>query len=128
MITDIIEDKTGKMILNNDGKKIKVTLLLKGKAKKTIGTIDLVKRTLTVNRIKAKHLLNISNSYGFNHFLLHKATRFDTIILKEKETKAKYKLDRIKLLEAGSFLFFEKQGFERQIFVSRDWIMLHKIN
>lgn len=127
MITDIIQDKTGTMILNNDGKRIKVALLLKGKAKKMIGTIDLAKRTLTVNRIKAKHLLNISNSYGFNHFLLNKATRFDTIILKEKETNAKYQLDRIKLLEVGSFLFFEKQGFERQIFVSRDWIMLHRI-
>jgi len=83
--------------------------------RRKIGILNLQNRTLEVKRIRNKHLHNKSNSYGFNYFLIHEATLFDHIVLRETNT---YKIPVQFIKENGKVLNFKRQNFEIQAFVS----------
>jgi hypothetical protein len=116
----IISDNFGNNIVISDGGK-NISLKLKAENKKReIGTINLEERYLEVKRIKAKHLFRKTNSYGFNHYILSNAKKFDKVMLSDDDGRW---LIPIKLiLEKGHFLHFKNDGFELQIFLSLDII------
>lgn len=98
-----------------------ISLKLKSEARtREIGVINPQKRYFAVNRIREKHLFRKNNSYGFNHYILANAKKFDKVKLSDDFGTW---LIPIKLiLEKGSFLHFNKDGFELQIFLPLDII------
>jgi hypothetical protein len=98
-----------------------ISLKLKSEARtREIGVINPQERYFAVNRIREKHLFRKNNSYGFNHYILANAKKFDSIMLSDDFGTW---LIPIKLiLEKGSFLHFNKDGFELQIFLPLDVI------
>lgn len=98
-----------------------ISLKLKSEARtREIGVINPQERYFAVNRIREKHLFRKNNSYGFNHYILANAKKFDKVKLSDDFGTW---LIPIKLiLEKGSFLHFNKDGFELQIFLPLDII------
>ena len=98
-----------------------ISIQLKNEARtREIGVINQKERYFAVNRIREKHLFRKNNSYGFNHYILSNAKKFDSIRLSDDFGTW---LIPIKLiLEKGSFLHFNKVGFELQIFLTLDII------
>jgi hypothetical protein len=98
-----------------------ISIKLKSEARtREIGVINPKEKYFVVNRIREKHLFRKNNSYGFNHYILTNAKKFDTIKLSDDFGTW---LIPIKLiLEKGSFLHFNKDGFELQIFLPLDII------
>ena len=114
----IIPDKFGNSIIVS-GNIISLKLESETKSRE-IGVMNLKEKYLAVKRIREKHLLRINNSYGFNHYILLNAKKFDKIMLSDNFGRW---LIPIKLiLEKGSFLHFRKEGFELQIFMPIDII------
>lgn len=128
-------DTNGNQILcNQSGKDIIVTLKLKEQVgrrnyPRKLGTIDCEKRILVTKRNYRKHIMKANLSYGFNHFLLKEATKFDHILLEEKDGKERhrYLIPRQKILEEGTFLHFKQIGFEKQIFLSYEKIKTYEL-
>ena len=89
-----------------------------------IGHIN-CKRQFVVKRRQSAHLHIKSQSYGFNHYLLENAKRFDTILLTDET--GSYLINRLEILKEGKFLFFKQQGFELQIFYPIEKIYKNKI-
>ena len=114
----IIPDKFGNSIIVENNI---ISLKLKSESRKReIGVINPQERYFAVNRIREKHLFRKNNSYGFNHYILQNAKKFDKIKLSDDFGTW---LIPIKLiLEKGSFLHFNKNGFELQIFLPLDVI------
>ena len=114
----IIPDKFGNSIIVLENI---ISLQLKSeKRKREIGVINFKEKYLSVNRIRDKHLFRKNNSYGFNHYILSNAKKFDKIMLSDDYGTW---LIPIKLiLEKGSFLHFNNEGFELQIFLPLDVI------
>lgn len=80
-----------------------------------------------VERSENQHLLKKANAYGFNHHVLKEATKFDTVVIHEKESKAVYVIPRTELLSLGKFMFFKQQGFELQTFIDRETLNVYKV-
>lgn len=115
-------DKISQQVADEKGNKLIVMIsgnvflkLTSEKRNRKLGIIQRAKRCFIVKRKRHKHLHNKSNSYGFNHHFLSKAKTFDKILLKDEY--AEYEFPLSKLLDHGRFLFFEKVGFEKQIFL-----------
>ena len=107
-----IVDASGNTILNEDGM---LVLKLKSESKgRTIGNIK--GDTLHVLRSRTKHLLEANKFYGFNHFIISRAKQFDKVMIMDDE--GAYLINNDDILEQGTFLWFNKQGFEKQIFVT----------
>jgi hypothetical protein len=89
-----------------------------------IGVVNIKERTLSIRRLRSKHLLKKSNSYGFNEHVLSTATTFDNVILSDEyET---WSIPREFVINNGKYLFFKGQGFERQVFLAIEKIELYK--
>lgn len=114
----IIPDKFGNSIIVENNI---ISIKLKSESRtREIGVINPQERYFAVNRIREKHLFRKNNSYGFNHHILQNAKKFDKIKLSDDFGTW---LIPIKLiLEKGSFLHFNKDGFELQIFLPLDII------
>lgn len=114
----IIPDKFGNSIIVENNI---ISIKLKSESRtREIGVINPQERCFSVNRIREKHLFRKNNSYGFNHYILQNAKKFDKIKLSDDFGTW---LIPIKLiLEKGSFLHFNKDGFELQIFLPLDVI------
>jgi hypothetical protein len=114
----IIPDKFGNSIIVSQNV---ISLQLKAENRiREVGIINLQEKYLSVNRIREKHLFRKNNSYGFNHYILSNAKKFDKVMLSDDYGTW---LIPIKLiLEKGSFLHFNKEGFELQIFLPLDII------
>jgi hypothetical protein len=114
----IIPDKFGNSIIVSGNV---ISLQLKSESRqREIGIINTKEKYFAVNRIREKHLFRKNNSYGFNHYILANAKKFDSIMLSDDFGTW---LIPIKLiLEKGSFLHFNKDGFELQIFLPLDVI------
>lgn len=87
---------------------------------RSLGTIVCAERTLHTKREKDKHLHIKSNSYGFNHALISGAKRFDKVMLIEGANR--YLIPNEVILKQGTFLHFQSEGFEKQIFLNLDTI------
>jgi hypothetical protein len=122
------KDEQGNIILvESTTKKISIFLRLADeKHRRLIGVIDIQHLTLHIERDREKHLLNKANAYGFNYFILDQAKRFNYVCLHESNGNV-YLLDREKMIEDGKFLFFKQQGFEKQIFLSIDYLSQFKV-
>jgi hypothetical protein len=59
--------------------------------------------------------------------VLNVAQRFDFVVLHELDTGKVYKMERNFMLNEGQFLFFKQQGFEKQIFLTREWIAHYEV-
>ena len=92
-----------------------------------IGMIDVKARIFHVERNSSQHLLKKANAYGFNHYILSKGQTFDKVALHEVDTGKIYLIDKIYLLKEGQFLFFKQQGFERQLFLTREWLDYYEV-
>jgi hypothetical protein len=114
----VIPDKYGNSIIVSGNV---ISLKLKSETRtREIGLINLQEKYLAVNRVRSKHLFRKNSSYGFNHYILLNAKKFDKIKLSDDIGTW---LIPIKLiLEKGSFLHFNKDGFELQIFLPLDII------
>lgn len=71
------------------------------------------------------HLLIKANAYGFNYQIVSMFKKYRNILLNTPEGNFMVPMDAI--LEMGDFLWFKKQGFERQIFVTREQLKPFKI-
>jgi len=95
--------------------------------KRHIGRINKQTRTMHIERSEDMHILKKANAYGFNHYILKSAQTFDFIALHEDKGKRVYKIDREWMLRDGQFLFFKQQGFERQIFLTKEWLEHYEV-
>ena len=80
--------------------------------------------SLYLYRDEVRHLHRKSNSYGFNLKLLQ-LPRIKKIILNEGNIN-KYVIPKEIILREGKILFFKQQGFEKQIFLSKNLIEKYK--
>ena len=88
--------------------------------RKLVGVINFKERYIRMNRLSTKHLLQKADSYGFNWHVLSQARKFDTVMLCTDE--GVYKIPVQDIINRGQFLFFKEQGFEKQIFLTRQII------
>ncbi len=125
-----------KIIMHNFGKRIVLFIQLKaeGKRKRKIGVITKSTRTLQITRKRGEHLFRKLSAYGFNEYVLREGKRFDTIWLKDEFDE--WKIPKSHILEKGKYVdengdevtkeinyyWFQKQGFELQIFTPLDEI------
>src|SRR3990172_3725096 len=113
----MIQDTHGNTITITAGQ---VRLHLKGMKPRLVGTINDTTRTLHVKRIREKHFMRVNNSYLFNHHILANAKRFDKILL--EDNYGQWEIPVKFILEHGSFLHFQKLGFEKQIFLHINYL------
>ena len=110
-----IDDDNYLQIKSND-KLIHLKLKLKGDKPRLIGTVTKSTRTIVMTRKRGVHLHRISNSYGFNDYVLRNAFTFDMIRLSD-DTGSHWKIPVEYVLTEGKYLHFQTQGFELQRFV-----------
>lgn len=113
-----MQDVSGNKIVNVGGN---IFLYLASGGKRLVGELLEGQRVLRVTRKRGKHLLRKANAYGFNHFILSNAKKFDTVLL--VDDFGAYRIPRQYILEHGEFLWFKEQGFEKQIFLTLDKII-----
>jgi hypothetical protein len=105
----------------NDGDTIIIFLKLKKeKKKREIGIIYVSQSTLFITRNREKHLFRKNQSYGFNEYIISKATTFEYVRFNDEFISAL--IPRKVILEKGSYLHFKENGFERQLFLSLEEI------
>ena len=110
---------------NQTNNVIEMSIRLSGeKRNRAIGHINIDDRTLYVRRSKEKHLLRKANSYGFNHYIIQNATKFDKVCMIVGFNQ--WLLPNEVILN-GDFLWFKDQGYERQIFLDLDTIEKYRI-
>ena len=63
-----------------------------------------------------KHILKVTKSLGFAYDVIKKLGENDSIWIRLDKKKV-YKINAQKARDVGSFLWFKRQGFERQFFV-----------
>jgi hypothetical protein len=114
----ILQDFEGnKIIVQNSGNFIDLFLKLKSEQRmRNIGIIAIHDRLLIIKRDLSKHLHYKSQSIGFNYHILAEGKRFDNVLVKI-ENGDDYTIPKSVILEQGKFIHFQKEGFERQIFL-----------
>jgi hypothetical protein len=120
--TGLFEDTQGNVLIaTRINNKLNLSLKLSSETiARKIGEVDMQTRTLIINRNRKKHLFRNGNAYGLNYKLISEAKSFDTVRIIDEY--GKWNIPREFILENGSFLLFNKQGFELQIFVSLEMI------
>lgn len=128
----MIADQGGNVILIENSKTyngdalLNVYLRLKDeKHRKRIGKINTVTRCFHVELSEDMHMLKKANAYGFNHYLLLNASTFDSVVL--HIGKCIYKIDRRHILNEGQFLINNQQGYEKEIYLTQEWIDHYEI-
>ena len=101
--------------------------LINEKYRRHIGSINVNNAQLHIHRSKKKHLLNKANAYGFNYYVLSEGTTFEDVVSHEEETEKIFKVNKKFLLSSAFFLHFKEQGFERQVFISREWLEHYEV-
>lgn len=97
------------------------------KHRRKVGLINKKTYTMHVERSREIHLLNKMNAYGFNYHILNEAQTFDYVAIHEKETGKIYMPERKYMVKEGQFLFFKQQGFEKQIFLTLEWLKHYEV-
>jgi hypothetical protein len=84
---------------------------------RAIGLIHCPSREFRVERKRHRHLFKKFNAYGFNHYIMENAQRFDWVVLDDGYER--WRVPREVILKHGQFLNFKNHGgFELQIFIS----------
>jgi hypothetical protein len=110
-------DKSGsffKAVTEGDVMTIYLKLASESRSRE-VGRVILSKRLLEILRDKDKHLFRKNNSYGFNEVLISTGTKFDNVMVRDKD--GIYIFPKELILEKGSYLHFKDTGFERQLFL-----------
>ena len=110
-------DEQNTLLIKSNDKLIIVKLLLKNMKPRMIGTVTKSTRTIEMRRKRGKHLHYMTNSYGFNDYILREQTTFDWVRLSD-DLGNHWKIPVSYILEKGKYLNFKGQGFELQRFVS----------
>jgi len=110
-------DEQNTLLIKSNDKLIIVKLLLKNMKPRMIGTVTKSTRTIEMRRKRGKHLHYMTNSYGFNDYILREQTTFDWVRLSD-DLGNHWKIPVSYILEEGKYLNFKGQGFELQRFVS----------
>lgn len=110
-------DEQNTLLIKSNDRLIIVKLLLKNMKPRMIGTVTKSTRTIEMKRKRGKHLHYMSNSYGFNDYILREQTTFDWVRLSD-DLGNHWKIPVSYILEKGKYLNFKGQGFELQRFVS----------
>lgn len=97
------------------------------KYRRGIGTINVNNAQLHLHRSNKKHILHKANAYGFNHYILSEGTTFEDVVIHEEETSKIFMVNKKFILSSGMFLHFKEQGFERQLFISREWLAHYEV-
>jgi hypothetical protein len=100
-------------------------LLPRLKETRHIGRIHKPTRVMYTERMRGKHLHRNTNSYAFNEYLLTNCELFDQIEMKEGR-KHRYVIPVKFIIENGRTRAYGEQGFEKQIFISREDIQQFK--
>lgn len=120
------DDHGNAVVCYESGNFIDVYLHLKEEKRRHLGTVYIREKIFECKRKRKRHLHRKSKSYGFNHFLLKKTSHFTHVRLIEVGTKPannkEYTIPVSVILEEGSYLFFLKMGFEKQIFLTLERI------
>ena len=116
----ILDEKGNELIAKTNGNVISLYLKLVEKSERLLGIIDKKEKTFQIRRNREKHIFKRNKSYGFNHYVLKNAKTFDKIYLLDDVTSWIIPVKFI--LENGSFMQFQQQGFELQIFIPLDKI------
>jgi hypothetical protein len=111
----ILDEKGNELIAKTNDNVISLYLKLVEKSERLLGIIDKKEKTFQIKRNREKHLFKRNKSYGFNHYVLKNAKTFDKIYLLDDVTSWIIPVKFI--LENGSFMQFQQQGFELQIFI-----------
>jgi len=111
----ILDEKGNELIAKTNGNVISLYLKLVEKSERLLGIIDKKEKTFQIRRNREKHIFKRNKSYGFNHYVLKNAKTFDKIYLLDDVTSWIIPVKFI--LENGSFMQFQQQGFELQIFI-----------
>jgi hypothetical protein len=111
----ILDEKGNELIAKTNGNVISLYLKLVEKTERLLGIIDKKEKTFQIRRNREKHIFKRNKSYGFNHYVLKNAKTFDKIYLLDDVTSWIIPVKFI--LENGSFMQFQQQGFELQIFI-----------
>lgn len=102
------------------------------KHRRHIGTIDELNQLMFVEREALKHKMKVNNGYGFNHYILSNTKKFKDVAVIEYPDATEqcniYVIPVEVILSNGDFLFFKKQGFEKQIFISKDFMKQYKVD
>lgn len=124
---EVFRDEVGNVLyVNTRGLNPSIYLKLKvEKRERLIGTLSEKHKFMQVKRKKAKHLHRKSDSYGFNHYVLSNAQRFNKV--KVCDDDGQYMVPVKRILQDGEFLFFNAKGFELQIFLKMDIIRGYKL-
>jgi hypothetical protein len=110
-------DEQNTLLIKSNDRLIIVKLLLKNMKPRMIGTVTKSTRTIEMKRKIGKHLHYMTNSYGFNDYILREQTTFDWVRLSD-DLGNHWKIPVSYILEKGTYLKFKQQGFELQRFVS----------
>lgn len=102
-------------------------LLPKEKHRREVGRISISDRQFHIKRHSQKHILRANNAYGMNYQILSEGVLFDTVVIHEEDTGKIFKMDKMFILKDGQFLQFKQQGFERQIFVTKEWLSYYEV-
>jgi len=97
------------------------------KHRRHIATINTNSMQMHLHRSRDKHLLYKANAYGINHYILSEGTTFEDVVIHEEETSKIYMVNKKFLLSSAFFLHFKEQGFERQIFINREWLQHYEV-
>ena len=112
----MIKDKAGNMLYKK-GNVILLDLLSEDRRRR-IGVIPEVEKDVVVmKRDPKKHLLRVANAFGFCYEFLATAKIVKTVRLMIVGNGF-YDILIEDILKHGDFLFFKKQGFEKQIFLT----------
>lgn len=110
-------DENNTLLIKSNDKLIIVRLKLKDMKPRMIGTVTKSTRTIEMKRKRDKHLHYMTNSYGFNDYILREQTSFDWVRLSD-DLGNHWKIPVSYILNEGVYLNFKQQGFELQRFVS----------
>lgn len=126
MITTIKDEEGNKIIADEQGANITITLQLKDESRsRKVGVVNKPSRVLLIKRNRSKHLHHKSNSYGFNYTVVSTGKQFDNIRLEDEYDV--FVFPKQILLNSGRFLFFKQVGFERQIFFRLEDLAPYKV-
>jgi len=110
-------DEQNALLIKSNNRLIIVRLKLKNMKPRMIGTVTKSTRTIEMKRKRDKHLHYMTNSYGFNQYILKEQTKIDWVRLSD-DRQNHWKIPVSYILEKGTYLNFKQQGFELQRFVS----------
>lgn len=109
-------DEKTYIVCHDKGNVVDVSIKLGSeKRKRRIGQITKSTKTIHIERQRMKHLHRQTMAYGFNDFVFRNVTEFQFVDFIDEI--ARYKFPKQVVIDSGIYLYFKKEGFEKQRFV-----------